>query len=283
MNNQRPATVTITGWVLLLSNFFALFNAVGILFTFLILSGIGHTLQGIVGTGNLLSCIGIILSGLMGVITGGAVLQGKKSARLLYLAYLAISMLAFWLLGKIALVPYFSIWYVLIFIFLNRKRAREYFNRNLSAGNETECEESKQTIIRKTIGGFLFIIGVLAFNVLALVAHTTKVKGHDIVIVVCCFLFFTLFFLVPGIFIWGRKDIRLLIGLDCTISGCCLLNVVLLLRHIKQAHFFGKDTTEAAILFSMVLLVGIIFLYLDGGDHSSKRSKLYSLRFLCSI
>lgn len=280
MNNRRPAMVTITGWVLLLSNFFALFNAAGILFTLLVLSGMGHTFQGIVGPGNPLSltCIGIIFSGLTGVMTGGAALRGEKSARRLYLAYLAISMLAFWRLGKIAIVPYFSIWYVLIFIFLNNERAREYFARSLSAGNEAEDRESRQTIIRKTIGGFLFIIAILAFTTLALAICTANVKGHDIVIMVGCFLFFTLFFLVPGLFIWGRKEVKLLIGLDCTISGGGFLNIELLLTHINQANFFGKDIS-AALLFSVVLLAGIIFLYLDGGDHSSKRSKLYALRF----
>lgn len=261
MLKQRPATITITGWVLLITNFFVFFNTSGVFCILLIGAVLGSSVGNVFGTGAVgLTCTGFILSSLMGLITGGAVLQGKKAARRLYLIYLAVSIFAFWY--KMVLVLFFIIWYVVILILLNRKVAREYFNTQ--SPEQVICDESKRTIIRKTIGGFLFIISVGVFTALGLVTCMGKVNGHEIVIGVLAGLPFIIFFLVPGIFIWGRKDVKLLIGVDCTILGFFLLEILLLalIPDFKEVSFFEKNTIGAATLFSAVLLTGIKCLHL---------------------
>lgn len=264
---RRPMTLSVIGWYLSITNCFSLLSVV-----FIALSATAQQIIMKSGQSVLYTVIVGTLEALIGMGSGIAILRGKRWGRLLYAIYFPVSLIICCLItGVIAIAPIAVIFYIAIMVLLTRNKANEYF-----ASDEKPVIKIKKTI-RKILGGFSFGVGSFVI-IMMFCTEFFRLYEIDSSIEINVFLFMVLFvsfiFIIPGIFIWGRKEWKNLIAVSFTTIGSIFVIGSInnfIIQNFSQWGIIRQSNVNLGYFSStfpfinnvIVLSVGLLFIYLE--------------------
>lgn len=253
MLNKRPLSVTIIGWFLLVVGIINIFTI------FTLLSPKGQELLKSTGRFFELSTALVVISVLIHILAGIAILKGKNWGRLLYLYFIGAFMIIGWFITTLVfpiIVVVNLVQYGLILFFLTRTNAAAFFSQESQTQPdwptrsvvESQTNSSQPikigTTIRKIIGGALAILGI--FWMLTTTAASIALfrdKGSLALVVFVFYLIIGALLIIPSVFIWGKKEWQNLFGISFTIAGLIGLFAAVPMYFMAQSTQWQKMVT----------------------------------------
>ncbi|MDD8018102.1 MAG: hypothetical protein PHP42_06990 [Bacteroidota bacterium] len=249
MNTKnRPITVTIISWFLIITS--------GITLLYLPFS-VNNPISAKIFESYGVSKVTVVLYSIAGIainLTSGiAMLKRKGWGAKLYFYITPVVLLASAMLYNFKMLG-MQVWgvavYVTFLILLTRRAATEYFSDDVSISEEpTEPavqNEAEQTSTGRKVGAvILLIIGGLLLN--GLLSIIVPLSSSLAALIITCVILgvMGLAFIIPAIFLWGRKKWAILLGTLFTIMGGTLL-----LTGIMLYQFIS--TPEYKVLFAQL-------------------------------
>lgn len=242
---KRPLVVSIICWFLIST------SILSILWFLLILNN-PSTLQVCINWG--VTPIKMFLSYLwfviITVIACIAMLKRQRWGLHLYFIGILLSImqaLALYGIKKLPMVVPSLVLNAVIFIMLTGQSATNYFSTSVQ-GEDTAVNSGEQggrgiSGGRQALSIILLVLGGLAINISLMFIPLWR-SPKELVILSGIFVCLACIFVVPAVFIWGRKRWSLVLGTFFTVAGGFLLYIVLVLM---QSIFWPVSSHQMAI------------------------------------
>lgn len=294
MSVQRPLSVSIIGW------FLVIMYSLSFISVFSMFSPQGQELLAVLGQSVLFAVTSVIVCGVIGLVSGIAILKGRNWGRILYAVFIPLLIILTCLINgfDIRLITTL-LFYAVFMFFLTRAKANEFFKGFKDSAEKNQLmqpvgqkKRSVLGIVRKIIGGLFFTLGSFSVPIIipALFFSEMFFGEENTAIILASFLIVLLFVLIllviPGLLIWGRKAWRSLFAISYTVIGIIsLLNVVqyFIMTYSRQWQMlisdFGEDLTyqyDYILFFSIFSLIflplGIFFIHLNNRKRKEQNS-----------
>lgn len=259
--NKRPVSIAIISWYLIIVS-----GGAVIFLPFSLHTAATQQFMVVVGASPLASLLIGGIFGIVNVVAGAAMLNKRNWGRSLYLIGAPVGFLFTIIFNGIKLLPLMLsgfVIYAIILVFLFNRRSTEYFlnqtvevplpngstDQTVSISNATALPVSgianPEFSITKRIASVLLLIPG-GFTVymwsLLLIPLSSKFQVSGVLMLSGFFFVVSSAFIIPAIFLWGRKRWAVVLGtLLATVSGV-LLMIALTSYQLKD---FGPEANAA--------------------------------------
>ena len=259
---KRPTTVTAISWLMIIGGGLSVFSVLLVLNN----SGSQQILNALGASTSVVALINAFSSG-TNIASGIAMLRGRNWGRRLFIVVTPVLLLISMALYNFAfaLTSFIgAIWYAVAVAFLTRRPVSDYFAGSAEAGSPPSEVMAKPPVRQSTTGKKVASVILLVLGGFLLIACFMGLllipSGNFLTLVVVAGTYGALAcaFIVPGVFLWGRKRWAAVLGtLVATIGGGLLLSSLMLVEFTSIPEFGDQFASVGSDMIPGFLLIGI--------------------------